>query len=995
MLKQSDKAAEKSGLIRRARQAIRVFAIIAVSAAAGIGVSWRAPGLELYARDWLMRLRGPVAPPDEVVIIAIDEASQERFGRFPWPRNLMARALDALRAAGPKAVALDVLYTEPTAAEEDRALAEAIARAGNVVVAAQLIEITNAEGSLRAEWLRPLAEIERAAAGVGHVNIFTGYDGVARSLSLRQADWEGQALWAMAVETVRVGDGVKVADLRESPDAAMAGARRIPFNADPSPVVLQAEVPGSRYEAVSASRLLLDYAGPAGSFATNLYGFGDLLDGRAPVEKLRGKYVLVGATATALGDRVASPFTRVESDDGRPRAQLTPGVEVLANALHTILRQRFYRETPDWAAASCGALVAAAVLLSLALAQGRFETLKQLGVLLGLASLIVLAAYLAFVHLLIAPPLVPALGALVVAAPLALLRRSLALSSDLDARIAELTRGGVNLTLAGVNLTPAAGVLLAQARWPDPAATIARWTGADAVAIFARQNGKAGRYRLVAQHGAPARAAIGAREALDDGASLRPVAQALVEPAERYFSFPASKNGAASAFVIRLNEAAPGTLIIARSGAQPPANETLLLCRETAASFLASVARDEWLSAAGASRWWPRGGEWKARALGLLNRRLLSRSRFIERALRAVEDGLVVTSADGSVVFANPRAAAILGLPERALAGSSLFERIREAERGAGGANDRFGDDRFGERAAQEILFHLIVERAAVEREITISPDFGNAPTRHYALRLSAVSEQESGAALGLVASFSDITRQRELQQTKNDVMALVSHELRTPLTAIQAMSEVLAKHDLSAERRREMHAAINDETKRLARMIDEYLDITRLESGARPLQLVPVRVASLLERTLMLLDPVAEQRGMRIVRRLAPQLPMLVADGDLIARAVTNLVANAIKFSPPHGEVIVTARVEGDALWIEVGDQGCGIPAESLPRVFDKFYRAPHVGEFDDDAPGAGLGLAFVREIAEMHGGRVTVESEVGVGSVFTLRLPLAAKEK
>ncbi|MGH9936779.1 MAG: sensor histidine kinase, partial [Blastocatellia bacterium] len=329
------------------------------------------------------------------------------------------------------------------------------------------------------------------------------------------------------------------------------------------------------------------------------------------------------------------------------------------------------------------------------------------------------------------------------------------------------------------------------------------------------------------------------------------------------------------------------------------------------------------------------------------------------------------------IVFANPRAAAILGRPERLLIGGDLFERLDEAERGA-------SPRRPPERAAEQTLMRLIVEREPVERELAI----GDGPVRYYVLRLSGVIDEASGAPLGLVASLSDITRQRELQQTKNDVMALVSHELKTPLTAIQGMSEILAEFEVDAERLRKMHLAINDEAKRLTRMIDEYLDITRLESGARPLRLAPAQMAQLIERALLMLDPIAAQRRVRIVRRLAPNMPAPGADSDLIARALNNLVANAIKFSPVESEVIVEARADADAVRIMISDQGCGIPAESLTRVFEKFYRVPRVE--DTDVPGAGLGLAFVREIADLHGGRVTVESQIGVGTVFTLRLPL-----
>jgi signal transduction histidine kinase len=408
-----------------------------------------------------------------------------------------------------------------------------------------------------------------------------------------------------------------------------------------------------------------------------------------------------------------------------------------------------------------------------------------------------------------------------------------------------------------------------------------------------------------------------------------------------------------------------------------------------AGDYLSAQARNELNGASGLlSRVrWPRGGEWKARALGVLYRQFAARARFVNLAFRSVEDGLILAAADGRIAFANPRAAEILRVPERVLLETDIFDRLREAERDGQAASEP-GDERTvrGSRATRDALIKLVVERTSIEREISI----GDAPRRYYTLRLAAVTDAEngSGAVLGIVASLSDISRQRQLQQTKNDVMALVTHELRTPLTAIQGMSDVLSQFDVDSERRHEMHVAINDEAKRLARMIDEYLNITRLESGAQQLRMSPVRIAPVLERSLLMLDPVAGQRRIRLTRRLAPNLPPLVADGDLLGRAVTNLVANAIKYSATGTEVVVEARAESGSIRIDVADQGCGIPAEDLARVFEKFYRVPRVENVD--VPGTGLGLALVREIAELHGGRVSVESEVGVGSTFTLRLPV-----
>ena len=192
-------------LIGNSRRTVMwVIAIIVISTVTAVAVMWRAPALNLAARDALVRAQGTMKPPDEVVIVAIDEASIKRFGRFPWPRSLMAQALRRLSDARPKVIALNVLYSDPTNEADDAALAEAIKSAGNVVVAAQLVE-TPLNG---AEWLRPLPAIEQAAAATSHGNVLTDFDGVARSLTLREADDEGNALWAMAVEVMRVGDGL-------------------------------------------------------------------------------------------------------------------------------------------------------------------------------------------------------------------------------------------------------------------------------------------------------------------------------------------------------------------------------------------------------------------------------------------------------------------------------------------------------------------------------------------------------------------------------------------------------------------------------------------------------------------------------------------------------------------------------------------------------------------------------------------------------------------
>jgi len=147
------------------------------------------------------------------------------------------------------------------------------------------------------------------------------------------------------------------------------------------------------------------------------------------------------------------------------------------------------------------------------------------------------------------------------------------------------------------------------------------------------------------------------------------------------------------------------------------------------------------------------------------------------------------------------------------------------------------------------------------------------------------------------------------------------------------------------------------------------------------------VRVDALLQRIVLLLGPVAAQRGIRLTLEADAAAPAVVADADLLSRAVENLVSNAIKYSPDGTEVKVRAARDGEGVAIAVTDRGYGIPEADLPRIFEKFYRVPRVE--DAGVPGTGLGLALVREIAELHGGSVTVESRVNEGSTFTLRIP------
>ncbi|HEY6400943.1 MAG TPA: ATP-binding protein, partial [Blastocatellia bacterium] len=601
--------------------------------------------------------------------------------------------------------------------------------------------------------------------------------------------------------------------------------------------------------------------------------------GRFDQQRLHNKYLLIGATAATLGEKVASPFIQSLSG-GRIRGDLMPGVEVLANEVNSILRGRFYREVPDWIIFLCSILAGAGVVVFAALAQGSYEMARQIVALGVLLALILGASYLAFSRWLILAPVTPMIFTFTIATPLTLLWRALVLSREIDSRIAELSKAGQSVL---------------------PAAPVQTVPAADASSANAAKTS--------------------------------------------YTSYTAYTEG---------------------SG--------LIESVDNATADGKRQKRQKWRL--------PRGAEWKARELKALNQQLLQRALFIGRALWSIDDGLIIAATDARIIFANPRAAQILGVSERALAGTDLFERISEAEFLRAQQSPTILSRLQSAEEAREALQRLLEERESIEREITL----GATAAQHYSLRVSLVADSAHGEVYGIVAVFTDITRHRELQRTQRDVMALVTHELKTPLTAIQGMSELLSQFEMDTARRREMHLIINDEAKRLARMIDEYLDLTRLESGARQLRLAPLRIEQLMERALLLLDPVAERAGVKIVRDLSTNLPPILGDADLIARAVTNLVGNAIKFSSANSTVTVNARAEGSAVLIEVIDQGCGVAPEFLPHIFEKFYRVPRAA--NADVPGAGLGLSLVREVAELHNGIVKVESQLGKGSIFTFYL-------
>jgi two-component system phosphate regulon sensor histidine kinase PhoR len=247
---------------------------------------------------------------------------------------------------------------------------------------------------------------------------------------------------------------------------------------------------------------------------------------------------------------------------------------------------------------------------------------------------------------------------------------------------------------------------------------------------------------------------------------------------------------------------------------------------------------------------------------------------------------------------------------------------------------------------------------------------------------------------------LQDLTQIRRLEMVRRDFISNISHELRTPLASLKALVDTLrdgALDDPPAAQR--FLNRIETEVDSLTQMVQELLELSRIESGQVPLRLVPTPVAEVVTPPVERLHPQAERAGLGLSLALPPGLPLVLADAERAQQVVTNLVHNAIKFTRPGGQVTVRAYAVEDEgrepasarhrseIVIEVVDTGVGIPADDLPRIFERFYKADRARS----GGGTGLGLAIAKHIVQGHGGRIWAESVEGRGSKFYFSLPLA----
>jgi len=238
------------------------------------------------------------------------------------------------------------------------------------------------------------------------------------------------------------------------------------------------------------------------------------------------------------------------------------------------------------------------------------------------------------------------------------------------------------------------------------------------------------------------------------------------------------------------------------------------------------------------------------------------------------------------------------------------------------------------------------------------------------------------------------MTRVQASQKSQRDFVANVSHELKTPLTSIQGFAQAIMDGTVDTpESRKQAAEVIYKEAGRMHRMALDLLDLARLDAGIINLQMSSVDVNALLNGIIEKFTPMASKAGVILNAQCANDLPSLLGDGDRLAQVFTNLVDNALKFTPEGGSIVLRAIRDRDEIQVAVDDTGKGIPKEDVPHIFDRFYQADSA-RAGGEHHGAGLGLAIVHEIVAAHGGRISVRSALGRGTAFIVHLPLNGRQ-
>ncbi len=354
---------------------------------------------------------------------------------------------------------------------------------------------------------------------------------------------------------------------------------------------------------------------------------------------------------------------------------------------------------------------------------------------------------------------------------------------------------------------------------------------------------------------------------------------------------------------------------------------------------------------------------------------MLTEKRRSEAVIRSITDGLIVVDDTFKIIAINPMAARILRTELDQAQGKHFFDVVENrelyeymktvAETGQPPQIDEGGSTFAIRNGDQTLYYHFSITPVKTEQD----------------------------QMLGVVLLLQDVTKLKELDRLKSEFVITASHELRTPLTSIAMSIGLLMEDAVQAlsERDQELLQAAQEDVQRLQALVNNLLDLSKIEAGRMEIEFESVSVSFLANRAISVLASQAEEKGIELSQQIPDDLPHVRAGPNKMTWVLTNLMANAIRYTNPGGHVRVSARPVGDFMYVSVADDGIGIPLEYQSKIFDKFVQV----KSDKAVGGSGLGLAICKEIVKAHGGTIWVDSKPGQGSTFTFTLPIVANTR
>jgi two-component system, OmpR family, phosphate regulon sensor histidine kinase PhoR len=350
-------------------------------------------------------------------------------------------------------------------------------------------------------------------------------------------------------------------------------------------------------------------------------------------------------------------------------------------------------------------------------------------------------------------------------------------------------------------------------------------------------------------------------------------------------------------------------------------------------------------------------------AIAIENANLYSRTEVernkLETILTQVEDGVIVIDQDGRVALINGTACTALNLGDDPLFGKAFRDVTQNSD-----LIEILGDELPGQPIRNEVRLE---------------------DGRIFNAQLTPIQ------GIGIVITMQDITHLKELDRIKSDFVSTVSHDLRSPLTAILGYIELIDRVGPLNDQQREFIRRVQFSVNNITLLINDLLDLGRIEAGFDAFKEI-VALPILIRITLEGLHGRLEEKRLSLKLNIPEELPKILGNPTRLRQMLSNLLTNAVKYTPDEGWISVYARAEGGQVILQISDNGPGIPAADQPYIFDKFYRASNVPA---ETPGTGLGLAIVKSIVEYHQGRIWVNSQVGHGATFTVVLPIAQEDE